>query len=126
MGDSEQFWRADDQALRLAELTSLEAEMREVPLRRDVRSLGRLLGTVIREQAGQKTYEAEEQLRHLAIRHRQLNYDQGESCLDFPGERELQLQAARIIGRMSISDAYQIVKAFSTYFELTNLAETNH
>jgi phosphoenolpyruvate carboxylase len=126
MGDSEQFWRADDQAQRLAELTSLDAEMREVPLRRDVRSLGRLLGTVIREQAGQKTYEAEEQLRHLAIRHRQLNYDQGESCLDFPGERELQLQAARIIGRMSISDAYQIVKAFSTYFELTNLAETNH
>ena len=64
--------------------------MREIPLRRDVRSLGRLLGTVIREQAGQGTFEAEEQLRHLAIRHRQLNYDQGEACLDFPGERELQ------------------------------------
>jgi phosphoenolpyruvate carboxylase len=126
MGDSELFWRADDQALRLAELTSLEAELREVPLRRDVRSLGRLLGTVIREQAGQKTFEAEEQLRHLAIRHRQLNYDQGESCLDFPGERELQQQAARIIGGMSVSDAYQVVKAFSTYFELANLAETNH
>ena len=25
-----------------------------------------------------------------------------------------------------MADAYQIVKAFSTYFELTNLAETNH
>jgi len=126
MGESELFWRADDQAQRLLELTSLETEMREVPLRRDVRSLGRLLGTVIREQAGQKTYEAEEQLRHLAIRHRQLNYDQGESCLDFPGEREIQQQAARIIGGMSVGEAYQIVKAFSTYFELTNLAETNH
>src|SRR6185369_13309315 len=126
MGDSELFWRADDQALRLVELTSRDAEMREVPLRRDVRSLGRLLGAVIREQAGQEIFEVEEQLRHLAISHRQLNYDQGESCLDFPGERELQQQAARIIGGMSVSDAYQIVKAFSTYFELTNLAETNH
>ena len=27
---------------------------------------------------------------------------------------------------MTVADAYQIVKAFSTYFELTNLAETNH
>ena len=126
MGESELFWRVDDQAQRLLELTSLEAETSEVPLRRDVRSLGRLLGTVIREQAGQKTFEAEEQLRHLAIRHRQLNYDQGESCLDFPGEREIQQQAARIIGGMSVGEAYQIVKAFSTYFELTNLAETNH
>ena len=27
---------------------------------------------------------------------------------------------------MSVGEAYQIVKAFSTYFELTNLAETNH
>jgi len=126
MEDGELFWRADDQAQRLAELTSLETELREVPLRRDVRSLGRLLGTVIREQAGEKIFEVEEQLRHLAIRHRQLNYDQGESCLDFPGELELQQEAARIVGGMEVADAYQIVKAFSTYFELTNLAETNH
>ena len=69
MGDSELYWRADDQAQRLEELTSRETEMREVPLRRDVRSLGRLLGTVIREQAGQEIYEVEEQLRHLAISH---------------------------------------------------------
>ena len=27
---------------------------------------------------------------------------------------------------MTVAEAYQIVKAFSTYFELTNLAETNH
>src|SRR4249920_1136284 len=116
MKDSELYWRADDQAQRLVELTSPDAGIGEVPLRRDVRSLGLLLGTVIREQAGQKTFEAEEQLRNLAIRHRQLNYDQGESCLDFPGEREIQQQAARIIGGMSIGEAYQIVKAFSTYF----------
>ncbi len=126
MADTELFWKVEDQAARLTELTCREGEEREAPLRRDVRSLGRLLGTVIREQAGDQAFAAEEELRHLAIKHRQLNDDQGEACLDYPGEQELQERAVQIISRMTIADAYQIVKAFSTYFELTNLAETNH
>lgn len=126
MIDQELFWKAEDQAARLAELISPEGKMREMPLRRDVRSLGRLLGTVISEQAGESTLAAEEELRHLAIRHRELSDDLGKASLDSPGEQELQERAARIIGRMTVADAYQIVKAFSTYFELTNLAETNH
>ena len=126
MAENEILWKVDDQAVRLAELTSRDGELREVPLRRDVRLLGRLLGTVIREQAGDQAFAAEEELRHLAIQHRQLNDDQGEACLDFPGERELQERAVQVIAKMSIAEAYQIVKAFSTYFELTNLAETNH
>jgi len=126
MANMELFWKSDDQAARLAELTCQEGELREVPLRRDVRSLGKLLGAVILEQAGEAALAAEEDLRHLAIKHRNLNNDQGEACLDFPGEQELQDRAVQIIGSMSTADAYQVVKAFSTYFELTNLAETNH
>ncbi len=123
---NELFWKAADQDARLAELISLEGELREAPLRRDVRSLGLLLGLVIREQAGEQAFLSEEELRHLAIRHRQLNDNQGEACLDYPGEQELLSRALGIIGGMSVAAAYQIVKAFSTYFELTNLAETNH
>ncbi len=126
MDNGELFWKSDDQAARLTELISRDPELREVPLRRDVRSLGRLLGTVIREQGGEQAFAAEEELRHLAIRHRHLNDDQGEACLDFPGEQELQEQAVQLIAAMTVTGAYQIVKAFSTYFELTNLAETNH
>src|SRR6185369_2063524 len=126
MANMELFWKAEDQAARLAELTCLTGELKELPLRRDVRSLGMLLGAVIREQAGEQALAAEEELRHLAISHRKLNDELGEACLDFPGEQELLEQAGKIIGRMSVADAYQIVKAFSTYFELTNLAETNH
>jgi phosphoenolpyruvate carboxylase len=126
MSDTELFWRTDNQAVRLAELISRDQELREVPLRRDVRSLGRLLGTVIREQAGEQAFTAEEELRHLAIKHRQLNDAQGETCPDFSGEQELQHRSAEIIAAMTRTEAYQIVKAFSTYFELTNLAETNH
>ena len=126
MEDLELFWKSDDQAARLEELTSREPELSEVPLRRDVRSLGRLLGTVIREQDGEKAFAAEEELRRLAIKHRSLNNEQGEACLDFPGDRELQERAVQIISKMTVVEAYQVVKAFSTYFELTNLAETNH
>ncbi len=126
MVDNETFWKTDDQMARLEELTSRDTELREVPLRRDVGSLGRLLGTVIREQAGNTAFVAEEELRHLAIKHRQINDDQSEAGHDFPGELELQERAVQIIARMTIAETYQIVKAFSTYFELTNLAETNH
>ena len=126
MAETELFWKVVDQSVRLAELTGMAGEMREAPLRRDVRSLGRLLGTVIREQAGETTLAAEEELRRLAISHRELSDVQGAACLDLPGDRELQDRALEIVGRMKVDEAYQIVKAFSTYFELTNLAETNH
>src|SRR6202012_4953032 len=35
-------------------------------------------------------------------------------------------QARAIIAELSIDEAYKVTKAFSIYFELTNLAETNH
>jgi phosphoenolpyruvate carboxylase len=126
MGERENYWKAEDQQARLAELLGNDPELAALPLRRDVRSLGMLLGEVIRDQAGEAVYEAEEELRGLAIRHRQLDDGQGEASLDLPGERELQERAVAIVRGMGIDDAYHIVKAFGTYFELTNLAETNH
>ncbi len=126
MTDKELYWRAPDQVERLRELLAPEAETKNLPLRRDVRSLGHLLGTVIREQAGRQTYETEESLRQLAIRHRELHRPHGDADLDPPGERELMQQAEAIIAGLSTAEAHQIVKAFATFFELTNLAETNH
>ena len=35
-------------------------------------------------------------------------------------------RAREIIGALSVEDAYRVTKAFAIYFELTNLAETNH
>jgi phosphoenolpyruvate carboxylase len=126
MADDELFWNAVDQGARLAELTSGECPVKDLPLRRDVRSLGMLLGEVIREQAGPEVYAAEEELRRLAIMNRQLNDRPGEGGSYPPGEEDLQARAERIIGGMSVNDAFQIVKAFGAFFELTNLAETNH
>jgi phosphoenolpyruvate carboxylase len=126
MAELESFWKVEDQAARLAEVTSPDAERNAVPLRRDVRSLGYLLGEVIRAQAGLRAYEAEEELRRLAIRHRELEEERWTEGADPTAERDLQAQAVELIAGMSLAEAFQVVKAFSIYFELTNVAETNH
>ena len=64
-------WNVDDQTARLDELTSHQVEVKEAPLRRDVRSLGRLLGDVLKEQSGDELYAAVEELRVLMIEHRE-------------------------------------------------------
>ncbi len=116
-------WNIDDQASRLAELTSQDPDLKEAPLRRDVRSLGRLLGEVLKEQVGDKLFSAVEELRLLLIEHRELHLQSGHDVEDV---RRLIEHAETIVSRLDVSEARQMAKAFATYFELTNLAETNH
>lgn len=125
MEDSELYWKVPNQRVRLDELTTCDPLAKDSPLRRDVRSLGMLLGTVIREQAGLAAYQAEEELRHLTIRHRQLAAEL-EAGQDSAEERELKERMAEIVRNMSEEEAFHVVKAFGTFFELTNLAESNH
>jgi phosphoenolpyruvate carboxylase len=120
---SKPLWKVDDQQARLAELTAPSDEAaKDNPLRRDVRSLGAILGQVISEQTGQELFESVETLRRLLIEHR-------DSTRPSPGEspsEELMSEAQQLISNMDLPRAYQVTKAFATYFELTNLAETNH
>ncbi|MGA3351474.1 MAG: hypothetical protein ABSC33_20790, partial [Candidatus Sulfotelmatobacter sp.] len=65
-------WKADDQRSRLSELTAQSDDsVKDHPLRRDVRSLGALLGRVLVEQVGPELFDTVEQLRRLMIRHRE-------------------------------------------------------
>ena len=116
-------WKADDQAARLLELTAgSDDPAKDNPLRRDVRSLGAVLGNVLSEQSGQELFDSVEQLRKLMIEHREsVRQATAESS-----DRELMLKAQEMISSMDLTRAYQVTKAFSIYFELTNLAETNH
>ena len=63
-------WTPPNWPQRLAELQAPTGELKEAPLRRDVRSLGALLGGVLREQSGDPLYEAVEALRRTAIARR--------------------------------------------------------
>ncbi|WP_263382496.1 phosphoenolpyruvate carboxylase [Granulicella arctica] len=108
---------------RLAELEARSPELKEAPLRRDVRSLGMLLGEVLREQAGEPLYDAVEALRRIAIARRE-----ADAANDTAAARS-HLQQALFSVHAHAEDAtqaYQLARAFSFYFELINLAETNH
>jgi phosphoenolpyruvate carboxylase len=116
-------WSEGAQAARLAELTADTANpAKELPLRRDVRSLGILLGRVLVEQEGSFFLDVVEQLRHLLIQHR----EHSPSNIASKRDHRLMSQAHEIISSLSVEDAYRVTKAFAIYFELTNLAETNH
>ena len=89
-------WGADDQATRLAELTAAtDDRAKESPLRRDVRSLGILLGRVLVEQAGEALFKTVEQLRRLLIQSR-AHAQRSQS-----GNEEMQ-EAQAIIGGLRI------------------------
>jgi phosphoenolpyruvate carboxylase len=116
-------WKADDQHARLAEvIASSDEPAKDNPLRRDVRSLGAILGQVLVEQSGQDLFESVEELRRLLIEHRETVRRTPEQAF----APELMRKAQDIVSQMDLSRAYQVTKAFATYFELTNLAETNH
>jgi phosphoenolpyruvate carboxylase len=116
-------WKADDQQARLAELAAQSDEPgKDNPLRRDVRSLGAILGQTLVEQSGQDLFESVEELRRLLIEHRETARRHPEQA----SSPALMQKAQAIVAAMDLSRAYQVTKAFAIYFELTNLAETNH
>jgi phosphoenolpyruvate carboxylase len=87
------------------------------PLRRDVRLLGRLLGEVIIEQQGQELFELEEQVRHLSIQRRR-----GPK----PGRLATAAELAALLQKLPLEQAEPVLRAFSMYFQLVNLAEQHH
>jgi phosphoenolpyruvate carboxylase len=112
---------------RLAELEASSGERKEAPLRRDIRSLGTLLGQVLREQGGEalggSLFEAVEGLRRTAIARRE-----AEAAGDVAAARK-DLEHAETLTHNVAADAktaYFLARAFAFYFELINLAETNH
>ncbi len=114
-------WKPDSWFGRLAELVARSQERKEAPLRRDVRSLGMLLGEVLREQAGDALFARVEELRLDAIARRE------EQTAGELHKAEQRLQKTVLgVSRLPTDELYRLSRAFAFYFELTNLAETNH
>ena len=131
-------WSTTNWSQRLAELQASSGDLKEVPLRRDVRSLGMLLGEVLREQAGVPVFESVEELRQTAIAHREADALVGSNASGTPTARSAAAKprtvaavdplqhALQCVGDLSVNAAYQLSRAFAFYFELINLAETTH
>src|SRR4051812_7321839 len=73
--------------------------------------LGDVLGRVIRAQAGQASFELEERVRALA---KEVRASDGSAAL-------AELRA--IVARTTVGEARGLLRAFSAYFALVNLAE---
>lgn len=83
-------------------------------LRARVKLLGNVLGNILRSQAGGRVFVAVEALRkgYVSLRTK-----------DSPAKRE---QLARLIRKTDHETLTHIVRAFSTYFSLVNIAEEDH
>ncbi len=88
-------------------------EDKEQALRDDVRMLGTLVGELIREQGGQELFDLVESARLRSIRRREGNEKPDERLEDLVSNLDLDL-------------ALQVIRAFSTYFQMVNTAEKVH
>lgn len=88
-------------------------EEKDQPLRDDVRTLGTLVGDLLRDQGGDELFELVESARQRAIRHRENNERSGESLAD-------------LVSDIDTPVAMEVIRAFSTYFQMVNTAEKVH
>jgi phosphoenolpyruvate carboxylase len=114
-------WNPESWSQRLAELEAQTGDLKEAPLRRDVRSLGTLLGEVLREQAGEDLFDHVEALRQGTIRRRDAEARGSEE----EAARHAAI-ALELVHSLPVERATLLTRAFAFYFELINLAETNH
>jgi len=91
----------------------LDFPQKDAALRDDVRRLGALVGDVIREQGGDALFEIVEESRVAAIGRRE-------------GDPGAETRLAHLLAGQPPERAEAIVRGFSAYFQVVNLAETVH
>jgi phosphoenolpyruvate carboxylase len=89
---------------------------KDEPLRSDIRLVGRVLGDVVREQAGQDVFDIVEGVRRHAVEMRREGHREG---------YDDDALAARL-ARLPIDEALHVIRAFSWFSLLVNIAEDVH
>jgi phosphoenolpyruvate carboxylase len=87
---------------------------KDLPLRDDVRLLGRILGDTLREQEGEKSYQLIENVRRAAVRFRKTQDDRD------------RVQLEQTLDALTPSETLVVVRAFSYFSQLSNIAEDLH
>src|SRR5688572_21176664 len=82
-------------------------------LREDVHRLGELVGELVREQGGEALFDLVETARKLAIAHRE-------------GDQAAYGELKLLLASLAPSTARDFIRAFSTYFQMVNMAEKVH
>ena len=87
---------------------------KDLPLKEDIRLLGRLLGDTLREQEGEETFNLIEQIRQTAIRLRR------------DGDPQARAELESILDLLSPSATVAVIRAFTYFSQLANIAEDLH
>ena len=104
---------------------------KDVPLRRDIRTLGDALGRAIQQHSKPSVYETEERLRLSCKRLREctelLQDVTGEEAMRLQGEiAALDQEITQIVEACELDTAIDVIRAFTVYFHLVNTAEQHH
>jgi phosphoenolpyruvate carboxylase len=99
---------------QIAKGRRLEVSDDSARLREDIRLLGRLLGEVIRQLEGPESYELIEQIRRLSVAFRR------------DALADAQARLNRLLRGLSPAQAVSVVRAFTYFSHLANLAEDQH
>src|SRR5579859_4110327 len=100
-----------DAELRPNRADDAQALEEDVRLRNDIRLLGRILGDTVRDQEGADVFALVERIRQTSIQ-----FHRGD---DKAARQELE----KILDSMSISQTVRIIRAFSYFSHLANIAE---
>jgi phosphoenolpyruvate carboxylase len=87
---------------------------KDLPLREDIRLLGRLLGETLREQEGEEAFNRIEHIRQTAVRFRR------------DGDLQARVQLEATLRNLSHDATVSVVRAFTYFSQLSNLAEDLH
>ncbi|MCB0233539.1 MAG: phosphoenolpyruvate carboxylase, partial [Anaerolineae bacterium] len=85
-------------------------ETQQELISQQIHLLGNMLGEVLIEQEGQALFDRVEEVRALTKAMRQ-------------GDEAAEAALQQVVEALSLDEAYGVVKAFASYFQLVNLAE---
>lgn len=94
-----------------------DAPDREQPLKEDTRLLGRMLGDAVRQHAGEDAFARVEAIRQTAVRFRRAEAAQARAVRD---------ELSHLLNDLTIPRTLDVVRAFSYFSHLANLAEDVH
>lgn len=91
-----------------------DISVKETPLIEDIRLLGQVLGDTIREQEGEKTFELIETIRKLSV------------AFERHADPQAGQQLAALLRGLTADQAMAVLRAFTYFSHLANIAEDRH
>ncbi len=87
---------------------------KDLPLKADIRLLGRILGDTLKAQEGEAMFARVEEIRQLAVRFRR------------DADETARATLSKLLDRLTRDQTVSVVRAFSYFSHLANIAEDQH